>query len=149
MNRLSRFAGGRVALRRRQSRSVPCDFAERCPILAWRGVRADIPELVVRRRRGARLDRLQGITATVALLGGFGLPVVGWLFFCQPGVSVWAACVPLWRASKYLTGTGVVLWLAGLPATTVGAVLILAATRCVPASILASAGRGPRSPRSR
>lgn len=75
------------------------------------------------------LDRLRGMVAFVALLGAIGLPTVGWLFFRQPGVSVWDAQVPIWRAGEYLTATGVALRLAGLPAMIVGATLVLIEAR--------------------
>jgi hypothetical protein len=77
--------------------------------------------------------------ATVALLCGFGLPLCSWLFFRQPGVSVWAESAPLWRAGEYLTPTGVVLWLAGFPAVTLGAILVLLATRSMPVGDLRDA----------
>jgi hypothetical protein len=78
---------------------------------------------------GAGLGKLQGIIAAAALLCGFGLPLISWLFFRQPGVSVCTPYAPIWRGGEYLTGMGVVLWLAGLPAITLGALLILIATR--------------------
>ncbi len=59
------------------------------------------------------MDNLRGVVAFVALLGAIGLPTIGLLFFRQPGVSVWDAQVPIWQAGEYLTGTGVVLRLAG------------------------------------
>ena len=78
------------------------------------------------------METHRGIAVTAALVSAIALPAVSWLFFRQPGVSMWVAWVPIWRANEYLTGTGIVLRLAAVPAVTVAAALILIECRELP-----------------
>jgi hypothetical protein len=76
-----------------------------------------------------RVGHVHAAVAALSLLAGWALPAAGWLFCRRPGVPLGGAWAPLWRAGEYLTVTGVVLWLAGLPALALGAALVLIATR--------------------
>ena len=92
------------------------------------------------------MNRFHTVIAAVALVCAVGLPPAGWLFCRRPGVPLWAESAPVWRAGEYLTDTGVALWLAGLPAVTLGAFLVLMATRPGPMPVAdwpAGPGGGP------
>ena len=70
-----------------------------------------------------------GPAAGVAMLVGIGMVLVGWLFFRRPGVPLWTAYAPVWRAGEYLTTPGVLLWLAAVPVLVAAFVLAVLASR--------------------
>lgn len=58
------------------------------------------------------------------ILAGLVLSFVGFTFFRQPGVPFFFLG-PVWRASKYVTPTGALLWKAGSLVGLVGAIALL------------------------
>lgn len=61
------------------------------------------------------------------LLAGLAQGVVGCIFFRQPGAS--SLLGPIWHARKYLTQTGVALWVGGSLQGLVGIVFRCSSTR--------------------
>jgi hypothetical protein len=52
--------------------------------------------------------------------------VLAWLLFRRPGVAFFTFA-PIWRANRYLTTPGVVLWIMGLLTACVGFLMIVLA----------------------